>query len=482
MKNTILTLVISLYSIFAFSQGNTKITINIPQTDTTKLKATIFVLDPTQTIGSEKYQDTVQIKNGHCQFTVNMKNPSLVYMTINHKYVTFPGTYGVIVEPFDNLVFDLPDIKEASYFGFGILNTKVSGKGSEKINFTKNILHKVFDIYKTDPPTPSQSLTYTYKTTDRKLTVIDSLYRLNKTVPGHIKDLVKALLYAEIMVALNRESLRCEDDSVKILFDKYIVNKKRIEVFLKKGIIQYSGAGTLPSYLILTEYSAPTKTNNEFFRETNQLKYAQLLVKRLKKFPEIRDYLLSDHLISSIRNSFDSTTIKLFEYYCIEADFNNPNFITVTNLYVDTEKKFAVGKPFYNFSLPDSTGKLHTLSDFKGKVLVIDFWYNGCSGCKLTVPVLEEIEKEMVSENVQFLSIGIDKKDLWLEGIGKYSSASSLQLYTEGRSKEHPMMKYLNIYAYPRLIVVDKNGNIASAPPEPRTKKEDFVNFVKTLL
>lgn len=475
MKNIILTLVISLYSFFAFPQGNTKIRINIPQTDTITLKAEIFVIDPMQTIGSGTFKDTVLIENGQCQFEFNIKNPSLIYLTINHKYVTFPGVYEVLVEPLDNLVFDLPNIKEAGYFGFGILNTKVSGKGSEKVNLTKNILRKVFDIYKADPEYNQQSLIYQYQTTDRKLNVIDSLYRLDKSISRNIKDLIKAQLFANILVSLNRASLRSESDSVRFLFDKYIVNKKRTEIFFKKDVINYYGGGTIPSYLILTDDTHPSKTNVEFFRQTNQLEYATLLSKRLKKFPEIRDYLLSDHLIASIRNSFDSTTTKLYEYYCKEADFNNSNYTTVLNLYNDTEKKFAVGKPFYSFSLPDSTGKLHNLSDFKGKVLVIDFWYNGCGGCKLMVPVLEEIEKEMAGKDVQFVSIGIDKRNLWLEGIGKYSSATSLQLYTEGQSKDHLMMKYLNIYAYPRLIIVDKNGNIASSPPDPRSEKNGFI-------
>lgn len=479
MKIIILTLAISLCSLFAFAQGNTKIRINIPQADTTTLSVAIFVLDPIQTIGAGKYQDTVLIKNGQCQFTLDMKNPSLVYLTINNKYVTFPGVYGVIVEPSDNLVFDLPDMKEAGYFGFGILQTKISGIGSEKINLTKKIIRKVFDIYKSDLASPSQSLAYKYKTTDRKLQVIDSLYRLDKTVPLKIKDLIKANLYAEIMADLNKTSLRSQSDSVSGLYKKYVVDKKRAEIFFKKDVIKYAGSGSaVPSYLILTERKTP-KMNEEFLLETKQLQYAQLLVKRLKKFPEIRDYLLSNHLISSIRNGLDSTTTKLYEYYCNEADFNNPNYTTVTNLYVDIEKKFSVGKPFYDFSLPDSTGKLYALSDFKGKVLVIDFWYNGCSGCKFMVPVLEEIEKEMAGTAVQFISIGIDKRDLWLEGIGKYSSQNSLQLFTEGQNKDHPMMKYLNIYSYPRLIIVDKNGNIAPAPNDPRVDKNGFVEMVK---
>lgn len=480
MKNLILTIIISLSSLFVFSQGKTKITINMPQVDTTELKATLYIEDPLQRIGSGIIKDTALIQNNQCEFTFDIQNPSNMSIIINNKFVTFPGDYSVIIEPGDNLTFTIPSIKEVGFFGWGILKIKVSGKGSEKIDLTKNIIGKCLEVYAKDPDYTKQSLTYQFESTDRKLNVIDSMYRLNTTVPKPIKDIIKSQLYNSVMTSLIRSSNNSRSDSLRLLFNKYIVNKKRMDVFFKKNIVQYGGM--IGSYLILSEYSNPITVGGNNFTEDNRMKYAEIIVKRLKKFPEIRDYMLSKHLIASIRSAFDSTTTKLYEYYCDEADFNNPNYNTVANLYQDTESKFAVGKPFFNFSLPDSTGKIYNISDFKGKVMVIDFWYNGCGGCRLMVPALEEVEKEMIGKNVQFLSIGIDKKDLWLDGIGKYSSKSSIQLFTNGQSKEHPMMKYLNIYAYPRLFIVDKSGNITPAPPNPISDKNAFINSIEKYL
>ncbi|WP_333577758.1 TlpA family protein disulfide reductase [Sphingobacterium sp.] len=480
MKTYILTIIICLCSIFVFAQNKTNVTINIPQVDTTELKATLYIENPLKPLGKGILKDTALIQNNQCHFTFDIENPSNLTIIINNKFITFPGDYSVIIEPGDNLTFTIPSIKEVGFFGWGIMKIKISGNGSEKFNFAKNIIGKYFEIYAKDPNISQQSLTYQFESTDRKLEVIDSMYKLDTTVPEQIKDIIKAQLYNSVMTSLIRSSNNSRSDSLRFLFNKYIVNKKRMDVFFKKNIAQYGGM--IGSYLILSEYPNPITAGGNNFMEENRMKYAEIIVQRLKKFPEIRDYMLSKHLIASIRTAFDSTTTKLFEYYCNTADFNNPNYNTVTNLYLDTEKKFAAGKPFYNFSLPDSTEKIYSLSDFKGKVMVIDFWYNGCGGCRLMVPALEEVEKEMVGENVQFLSIGIDKKDLWLDGIGKYSSKTSIQLFTNGQSKEHPMMKYLNIYSYPRLFIVDKNGNIAPAPPSPLSDKNAFINSIKKYL
>lgn len=480
MKNLVLCIISILCYLTVFAQGNTKITISMPQVDNTQLTATIDIEDPLQKIGEGRLQVTQIVKNGKCVFKFSIKNPSYMILMVNGKYVTRPGDYYVLIEPNDNLTFEIPSIKEADFFGWGIGKVKITGKGNEKVNLTKNIMMKYLEIYSQDPDYSKQSISYQYETTDRKLNAIDSICKLNKTVGENMKNLIKAQLYGTIMQMLFISSKRSESDSVRYLYNKYIVNKNRMDVFYKKNTVQYGG--TIGSYLILSEFKNPVKAGAENFEIKNKLQYAEILVKRLKKYPEIRDYLLTKHLIASLRNGFDSTTTKLYQYYCDEADFNNPNYNTVVSLYEETEKKFAAGKPFYNFALPDSNDIIHNLSDFKGKVLVIDFWYNGCGGCRLMVPALEEMEKQFKGKNVQFISIGIDKKDLWLDGIGKYSSLGSLQLYTEGKSKEHPMMKYLNIYAYPRLIVVDKNGNIASPPPELGSRKQAFISYINALL
>ncbi|WP_167336344.1 TlpA family protein disulfide reductase [Chryseobacterium gallinarum] len=480
MKNIIITLISLLYGICTFAQGNTKITINIPQVDTTQLRATIGILDPMLNLDSKYYRDTAVIKDGKCQFTFDIKHTSYIYLLINNKYVTMPGDYAVLVEPNDDLTFDVPSIKEVGFFGWGIGKVNVSGKGSEKLNLFKKAMGKCLEIYAKDPDYAKQSITYKYETTDKKLSVVDSMLSRDKTVPSNIKDLLKAQMYGTMMTMLFRSSKRSESDSLRSLFDKYIVSKNRMDVFFKKDVVKYGR--TIGSYLILSEFRNPVTVGADDFEKKHKIRYAEILVKRLKKYPEIRDYLLSDHLWTCIRGGFDSTTTKLYQYYCDNADFNNPNYNGVVKLYENTEKKFAAGKPFYNFALPDSTGTIHKLTDFKGKVLVIDFWYNGCGGCKLMVPALEQAENELKGKNVQFISIGIDKRRLWLEGIGKYSSINSLQLYTEGQSKDHPMMKYLNISAYPRLIIVDKEGKIAEAPPEPRSRKADFIKFVEKLL
>lgn len=122
-----------------------------------------------------------------------------------------------------------------------------------------------------------------------------------------------------------------------------------------------------------------------------------------------------------------------------------------------------VGKAAYNFSLTDTNDKTVSMEDLKGKVLFLDFWYTGCKWCTVYYKdKLQEVEKYFHGNpNIQFVSVCIDvDKAKWKNSIasGLYTNNDVLNLYTQGKYVNHPIITKYNVQGYPHQIIIGKDG------------------------
>jgi len=131
------------------------------------------------------------------------------------------------------------------------------------------------------------------------------------------------------------------------------------------------------------------------------------------------------------------------------------------------------GKLVYNFSLPDTSGRMVSLQDLRGKVVLIDFWASWCGPCKVQIPFLKQLEEEYRdNKDLVFVGISIDRaeqKQQWLQLIRKEKLAG-LQLLDEGGQYFSRKNK---VVAIPRFMLIDKEGRwIEVRCPRPEAKEE----------
>ncbi|MDR6783300.1 thiol-disulfide isomerase/thioredoxin [Pedobacter africanus] len=479
MKKLIYIITLLCCSINVLAQGNTKISGTVANAKDSLLNINIQIKG---LLDDKDYK--LATRTGNFELKFNIDRPTQVAIIINDNFVFFPGVFNILVEPGDNIHIAIPELKRNLGYPWGITKLSFSGKGSEKINLLQSAVVSSFKIWNSEPNYQKQSLTYKYESADRKLSLIDSVFNTFKgNVSINAKNIMKASLYDGILDMLFYSSVYTENDSLRFLFNKYIIEKSRVDVFFIDNVIYYEGFKTISNYIVLSEFNNPVYVGGESFRKKNRFSIAKMSLKRVNGKPIVRDYLLSMCLLEDFKSRLDESALKEFyQFYLNNADPKNPLYGEVKSTYEHVQYNLASGKPFFNFSLPDPSGKIYQLADFNGKVLVFDFWFNGCSGCKQMVPVMEELEKEYHGKNIEFVSVNVDKRADWLGGVGKYSSKSSLQLYTEEKRFDHPFIKYLNFTAYPKLIVVDKDGNMGGTPPDPRSDKAGFKKFVDKYL
>ncbi len=140
----------------------------------------------------------------------------------------------------------------------------------------------------------------------------------------------------------------------------------------------------------------------------------------------------------------------------------HPDYLAVLNTIQDTHAK---GKPAFNFTLSDEQGQTKRLSDFKGKVVFIDFWFTGCVACilyhkEVLSPIIQDYRN---NKDIVFLTINIDDtRERWLNSIksGEYTSPGSINLYTNGEATNHEVIRHYKVISYPRPLLIDKKGRI----------------------
>ncbi|AKA67625.1 cytochrome c biogenesis protein/redoxin [Clostridium scatologenes] len=137
-----------------------------------------------------------------------------------------------------------------------------------------------------------------------------------------------------------------------------------------------------------------------------------------------------------------------------------------------------------DFSLVDQYGKTHKLSDYRGKVVFLNFWATWCSPCKGELPHIEEVYKEYENNNKDVIILGVTAPNLGKEGSKKHiMDFLNKQGYTFPVVFDitGEIMEQYSIEAFPTTFIIDKEGNVNKYVPGAinKTTMESLINNVK---
>ena len=246
-----------------------------------------------------------------------------------------------------------------------------------------------------------------------------------------------------------------------------------------------------------SQFIAPDKFNDASIMALGEAKSYMDLYGRLNLSMQStgkRESMWKGEKLHLMMSSFNNDTLKafflknqleqqvvnnLYEFReCFEPLQKYTGFAPVKKAYTRLYNSFSadtafIGKTSYNFTLPDTTGRIFSLRELKGKVVFVDIWASWCGPCKKEFPFLKELEEEYHdNKELVFVGISIDRledKQKWLQAIRKEKLAGVQLLDDAGQSFAH---KY-GVSSIPRFMLIDKEGKwIEVRCPRPSAKEE----------
>jgi peroxiredoxin len=132
--------------------------------------------------------------------------------------------------------------------------------------------------------------------------------------------------------------------------------------------------------------------------------------------------------------------------------------MTISSVYADPEGLTALTTPrqVSDFKLQDTQGKTHTLGDYRGKVLIVNFWASWCSPCIKEMPSLQRAWEQLNQETIQVLAVNVGETRQEIDSFTKTQPLSFPLLLDTDMN----LTTAWSVKGLPTTYILDPSGQI----------------------
>ncbi|MBZ5727214.1 MAG: TlpA family protein disulfide reductase [Acidobacteriia bacterium] len=138
----------------------------------------------------------------------------------------------------------------------------------------------------------------------------------------------------------------------------------------------------------------------------------------------------------------------------IQGCSSEPQSVRAATVKPDKDRKEAPG-----FTLKDAEGKTVQLADYRGKVLLLDFWATWCGPCKIEIPWFVEMQRKHKDKGFEVLGVSMDD-DGW-DVVKPFLTKLGVN-YRVVMGNDETAQLYGGVDALPTTFLIDRSGRIAA--------------------
>ena len=149
------------------------------------------------------------------------------------------------------------------------------------------------------------------------------------------------------------------------------------------------------------------------------------------------------------------------------------NAMEIKNLIIHKEVK-----KYNSISILDTNNKQIDLNEFKGNLILLNFWATWCAPCKEEMPSLDSLQSNMKLDNLKIIPINVGKDSIKKSlAFFKELKIKNLDLYFD---TPVTLAKKFNLRGIPTTILIDKNGSeFARIVGSINFEDKKFINWLR---
>ncbi len=167
---------------------------------------------------------------------------------------------------------------------------------------------------------------------------------------------------------------------------------------------------------------------------------------------------------TNILKQIDTVATKCYDLLTESARENNYQSWLLSRLFAVYDDKYsetAIHQAAPPFTIPDTSGNYFSLSDFKGKWLLIDFWASWCGPCRKNNPLLNQLYQNYKFKGLQVLSISVDiNKEKWKQAIQK--DKMTWKHGSDLKGTDYGIGQLYQVYVIPYYLLISPEGLVVA--------------------
>ncbi len=255
----------------------------------------------------------------------------------------------------------------------------------------------------------------------------------------------------KITILANKDSLqqtKVSGTKSNDLFNVYLEEIKKLNKDYSKLQEQYSQA------MMKGDMDAAEKVKIEVQAMMDNMKiYSKNFISE-NRSSIVAPYLYLGNFISEATAEELDTIVGIFP-----AEYAETVYVKEINRIAGLKKKTAIGSPAPEFTMNDQNGNPVSLSSFKGKYLLVDFWASWCAPCRQENPNVVRVYQKFKDKGFDILGVSLDReKDAWLKAIEEdqltWTHVSDLKFW------QNEAAQLYGVQSIPFSVLLDKEGKI----------------------